>query len=414
MKIIHVTKSRHGGAGIAAERTVSALRSAGLDVELWTEGAPRSLGPRSSSLFCWLCDKMDSLPTRVHWRYRKFSSWSNNWQTTRKAKVLNRSGADLIHLHWIAQGFFSFGDLAMLNGPLVWTMHDAWAITGGCHYPGDCRRFRDGCGNCPQLGSLGDIDDLSRRNFRKKIDASKAISHWVMPSRWMREMAISGQLVRADDASVIHNPIDVSEWTPIEHSAARAELALPASAFVLAVGAMDLGEPRKGAGILNDFLTHIVARLGSDVILLAFGARENHLLRGQYSPLVRSFGRVGPALLRLIYSAADLLLLPSVQDNFPNIALEAHACGCPIVGFRSGGVAEMIIPELTGLLAEKQTSESLADTVLIWRHFGLSRTDLVRVCRDHTKQMFSPDAHAKRLISVYENIISGREKTRGH
>lgn len=418
MKVVHLTKTRQGGAGVAAIRTVNALIDCGIAAELWCEGVPPLNGPPSTSTRRWFLDKVDSLPTRLNFRRSRFSSWSNNWRSTALAPIIN-STADLVHLHWIGQGFFSLDDLALLTKPIVWTMHDAWPFTGGCHYPAACSNFRTDCGQCPQLGSARGID-LSRRNHAKKKLTADRIAAWISPSAWLAGLAQESEMVPKDRLHVIPNTLDDREWPVISKHEARRSLGLPNDEIVVTAGAMDLSEFRKGNHLLHETLLRIAAHQRRPVTLVLFGKGKFPGPRvGDYA--VRHVGSLcETSSIARIFSSADAMLMPSLQDNLPNVVLESQACGCPVVGLHSGGISEIVLEGVTGTLTSTLSSEGLADAFIRWIEEAPPRDRIIEICRKRQQSVFSPASHAAALKTIYTQVrfenrpLSGNAHSHGN
>src|SRR5262249_8470788 len=141
--------------------------------------------------------------------------------------------ADVLHLAWVADGFLRVETLPRLRAPLVWTLHDSWAFTGGCHVPYECLRYRERCGRCPALGSRGERDLSRRVGERKERGWGPLDLTVVAPSRWLAEAARSSALFRGRRVEVIRNGLDLERFHPGDVSAARCTLGLPLDKRVL-------------------------------------------------------------------------------------------------------------------------------------------------------------------------------------
>ena len=270
---------------------------------------------------------------------------------------------DIINLHWITYfiDFPSFIKRYAGKIPLVWTLHDMNLMTGGCHYDGGCGRFRDGCGCCPQLIRSG-LKDASSRIFQVRKTALKSVAndqmHIVAPSRWLSSQASGSKLLSRFSHSVIPYGIDTGVFFPAPKTSCVDVLGISQEAKVVLFVSSSLSNHRKGIDLLLDALPKVLAK-HPETQVISVGADKF-----SSSIPVTNFGQVNSDLfLRTIYSAADLLVIPSREDNLPNVVLEAMACGTPAVGFRIGGVQDMIRPGRTGWLADSVDSLSLAKAI---------------------------------------------------
>jgi len=157
------TYATAGGAARAAMRLNTGLRQAGLDlaaISRETYLPPRYGHNHKSRWLSWLLGCLDILPCKLY-PNSQVHNFSSNWMPDGIGRKLRHLTPDLIHLHWIGDGFLRIESLARFEVPIVWTLHDSWPFTGGCHLPGGCRRYQESCGCCPVLGSSR-IGDLSR------------------------------------------------------------------------------------------------------------------------------------------------------------------------------------------------------------------------------------------------------------
>jgi glycosyltransferase involved in cell wall biosynthesis len=407
VKVVHLALSAGGGAGVAARRTVEALCREGVEAELWTaDGAGAARGLRSPRWSGWRT-RLAALPLLRYPRRKLYSDWSNAWVPSRLAPTVARARPDIVHLHWIGGGFLHLGELAKFGAPVVWTLHDAWPLTGGCHYPDDCRRFQAGCGGCPQLESL-QRDVLCARNLRAKRRATAGVSRWIFPSEWLSGLAGASGAIPADRRRVIPYGYDERVLFPRPPAAARARWDLPAGARVIVAGAADLRDLRKGAALLPETVRRVQEATGRKCVLLVFGANPQALPPAP-GVEIRSTGVLrGEDDVAAVLSAADLLLLPSLQDNLPNVAIEAQACGCPVVGFATGGVPETIEPGVTGLLSSETSAAGLAAAVLDWFARRPDRAETAVRCRARFEAKFTYPRHARQLAALYAEVREAR------
>jgi glycosyltransferase involved in cell wall biosynthesis len=272
---------------------------------------------------------------------------------------------DVLNLHWIA-GFLdpgAFFSCVARDQRVVWTLHDMNPITGGCYFTNGCDRHLHGCGRCPQLGSTRERD-LSRRVWqRKRVVFGRQPSfrlRLVTPSRWLKEEVGRSPFFAGMPISVIPYGVDTDMFTPRDRAAARVLLGIPAGVHVILFLAHSFEMERKGMPLLLEALQRLADVPG--LFLLSAGL-DRPPLDAVRLPFLH-MGRVPHDwMLSVLYSAADVLVVPSLEDNLPNAVIEAMACGLAVVGFDVGGVPDLIRPGLTGLLAQARDVQALADAV---------------------------------------------------
>lgn len=323
------------------------------------------------------------------------------------------SGFDVVNVHWI-NGFVDYTALmrAAGNGAshFVWTLHDMNAFTGGCHYSGACRGFEAACGSCPQLGSSRP-SDLSRAIWSRKARAVKTTSrgdlHIVTPSRWLASEVRSSSLFgERFEVSVIPYGLDLDVMTPRPKAAARDALGLPRDARIVLFVAQSVDNPRKGFGLLSEAVAGL--DIGSDLVFLSMGAGVPEL------PSNVSTRHVGyttdDGLLSIVYSAADLFVTPTQQDNLPATILEAMACGTATTGFDVGGVPELIRPGVNGSLAEAGDVDSLGSCI---RQLLQSPDTLIAMggrAREIAVDEYPLALQAKRYLELYQRLLKERPR----
>jgi glycosyltransferase involved in cell wall biosynthesis len=321
--------------------------------------------------------------------------------------------ADVVNLHWVS----GFVDLRCLLAGLlptttvVWTLHDMNAFTGGCHYAGACDGYLDRCGTCPQLGSTGQ-GDLSRRIWQRKNKAFGQLSpdrlRIVTPSRWLgEEVRRSSLLGPRFEVDLIPYGVDTDELAPRDRSAARSTLGVPAEGKVILFAAHSVANKRKGFDLLAQALAGL-ADLG-DVFLISLGRG----LPPATGVPTRHLGYVGDErLLSLVYSAADVFVLPSRQDNLPATGLEALACGTPVVGFAVGGVPDLVRPEETGVLVDQVDAAALGSGLRDLLTNGDRLIRLRRRCREVALDEFSLERQARDYRELYMRCSEGVQPAR--
>jgi glycosyltransferase involved in cell wall biosynthesis len=313
---------------------------------------------------------------------------------------LSRFRPKLAHLHWVGHGLLRVEDIGKLNCPIIWTLHDAWAFTGGCHYTGVCESYKQQCGNCPQLGSMRP-DDLSRALMLRKIRAFANLDLTIVaPSRWLGDMAAQSSLFFGRRIEVIPNGLDTEAFKPIDRNMARDYFGLSNDRPAILFGTHLLSDPRKG----GDLLCEALASLGEECTLLIFGEGKLQL---ENAPLVtvRSLGSFSDnASLALAYSAADVFLCPSREDNLPNTVAEALACGTPCVAFDTNGLPDMIEHQKTGWLAKPFDPVDLASGIK-WVLAHAHPEDLRKAARAKAVSDYSMAVMTERYSRLYTEVL---------
>jgi glycosyltransferase involved in cell wall biosynthesis len=315
--------------------------------------------------------------------------------------------SDIVNLHWVA-GFFDYREFFRklpARLPVVWTLHDMNPLTGGCHFDGGCGKFAGRCGGCPQLGS-NDPKDLSAQVWRRKQAAFSALNvegvHLVTPSRWLQGAVGKSTLMSKFRCTAIPNALDTELFQPRERGAARKLLGIPADSAVILFLADWAGEKRKGFDLLVEALKPF--RNDRRVYLLAAGRElPAHDLGPQ---LVTTGYLTGEKQLSWVYSAADVFVLPSLQDNLPNTALEALSCGVPVVGFDVGGIPEIVREGETGLLVPAKDVASLRAAITSVVENKDMRVRMAEAGRRFAVANYGLEIQARRYLELYTELAA--------
>ena len=314
--------------------------------------------------------------------------------------------ADILHLHWINQGFLSLKDLTSLidtGKPVVWTMHDMWACTGICHHSWGCEGFTVECGKCPLLLS-NKHKDLSYRIFKRKSFISQSGIHIVTVSSWLKNMARKSAITKSLDISTIPNVIDTGVFQPSEKAVARKNLSLPADKKIIIMGALRINDPVKGFVFLKEAMNKVYNE-EKDVVLVLFGSIKGQGILTDIPCRVIQMGLIkDTATIVQLYAAADVNVVPSYYETFGQTITEAMACGCPSVSFNNSGQTDIIDHKENGYLAEYKSSDDLANG-LLW----VLRQDSVKIsgsCIKKVKDNYTEDIVAKQYIDLYEKLLN--------
>jgi glycosyltransferase involved in cell wall biosynthesis len=335
---------------------------------------------------------------------RKRVLFSTSMIPDRIPEMIERINPDVVHLNWITGGFIRIESLARIARPLLWTLHDMWAFTGGCHYTGDCNRYLEGCGKCPVLHSTRE-NDLSRQVFRRKAATYAAMKNLTIttPSSWLAEKVSGSPLLAGQRVVVVQNGLDTNLFRSPGRAESRKRLNLDSGKKIVLFGAIRGTEnPLKGFSLLAGALKMLNR---SDIQLLVFGSSSAGTT--DVSGLnIRFFGQVNDqALLVDLYSAADVVAVPSLQEVFGQAATEAMACSTPVVAFDCTGLRDIVTHLETGYLAQPFTVEDLANGIR-WVLEDKARNILLgENARVRATGVFNSSVVAEKMITLYQEAI---------
>jgi glycosyltransferase involved in cell wall biosynthesis len=333
--------------------------------------------------------------------------------------------AEVINLHWVAyyQSLTTLESLFALGKPVVWTLHDQWAFTGGCHYTAGCQKYRQDCVACPQLAE--DPFNLAATFLKDKLELFKGANLTIVtPSRWLGECAKQSKLFGDLRVEVIPYALDTDIFCPLPKAKAKKGLGIEAEVITLLFVAEHSIEKRKGFQELVAALQHCLDSPGFQELvqcerikLLCLG-HSGHEAVSLGIPKV-FFGYLDSnEEIRTAYAAADLFILPSLEDNLPNTILESMSCGTPVVAFDVGGVPDVVTNGVTGRLAcpgdVRQMGEAIVSLVLNPEQ----RKEMGKRCRQQMIEKNSLTDQAERYLQLYQELhqkdeLSAREVSEG-
>ncbi len=414
------TSDAGGGAPAACMRLLKALELKQVDVYMEVQDK-KTDEPRVKSIahnfISRLSIKFNFLYERLPFIWFKakdrslrfaFSTADAGTDISGEPAILN---ADILHLHWTNSGFLSIDDIKKLfetGKPVVWTLHDMWAFTGGCHYSGDCNHFINQCGDCWMLRDR-DNDDISREGWLRKNDMLRAAKNivFVTCSHWLADVTRTSSLLKDFRIETIPNPIDTDIFSPKDKVAAREKWNIDPKSKIILFGAANILDRRKGITYLVDALKELknnykdigdaeIVIFGKnksfDVNQLPFKVHELNIITSQYD-------------LAEIYSLADVFVTPAIEDNLPNTVMEALACGTPVVAFNTGGIPDMVEHKKNGYLAEFKSATDFAAGIYYVLN-AASRDELAANARKKVLNNFTNEIVASKYMAVYQSILN--------
>jgi len=415
VKVLLICNSTKGGAGGAAYRLYQNLQGMGVHVQMLTQNkevdddavmvAPKSkLVKLVRALERLLPNQtLDHLPLSFY-PHRDRATFSLQWVPDALASKVAQLGPDVVNLHWICNGMLRIETLSKLQKPIVWTLHDMWAFTGGCHLSDDCDRYTDACGACPRLKSSKDLD-LSRWVWRRKSRAWKDFNlTLVTPSSWLAKCARSSSLFKNARIEVIPNGIDIARFKPIDRQVAREWLNWPHKKKIVLFGAWE-NNYRKGFHLLQPALQSLSKSGWQDKVEVVVFGFSQPSPRPDLGFKSHYLGRLSDDIsLALAYAAADVFVAPSLQDNLPTTVMEAIACGTPCVAFNIGGMADLIEHQQNGYLAQPYQVEDLARGIAWVLEDGNRYQRLSQRARQKAEQEFALELFARRYQALFSEM----------
>ncbi|MEG4168472.1 MULTISPECIES: glycosyltransferase family 4 protein [unclassified Microcoleus] len=414
MKVVIVNSSdTEGGAARAAYRLQQGLQGIGVSSQMLV----KNKGSGDSSVILSqnsITNKLDKIistlynsPLRLY-PERRPVIFSTEWLPDSLDVQISKIKPDIINLHWVCGGYLQVESIPNFKQPLVWTLHDMWPFTGGCHYSEDCNRYTQSCGSCPQLHSKKE-SDLSRWVWQRKAKAWKKLNlTLVSPSIWLAKCANSSSLFKDFRVEVIPNGINTQKYKPINRQWAREILNLPQDKQIVLFGsAGGTGDRWKGFNLLVPALQSLSKSGWKDRIeLVVFGSSEpeNPIELGFKTNYV---GRLADDIsLATVYAAADIFVAPSVIDNLPNTVMEALACGIPSAAFNIGGLPDLIEHCSNGYLAQPYETEDLARGIAWVLEDPTRHQKLCIRARQKVEKEFTLDIQANRYLSIFNDVVS--------
>ncbi|TLS69319.1 glycosyltransferase family 4 protein [Photobacterium damselae] len=409
MKILIVnTSDIDGGASRAAYRLHKSLQKNNIDSQMLVlskssdDFTVHSFNNKADKLFSKLRPALDSIPIRMYNNKTLFSpSYIPSISIINKINELN---PDIVHLHWINAGMIKIEDLVKIRAPIVWSLHDMWPFTGGCHYDENCGGFTKECGSCIVLASNKNNDISHKVLMRKKRTYSNIPNMTIVGlSKWLEKCAKDSVLLRDKSIVNLPNPIDIDVFKAFDKYKSRELWNLPKNKKLVLFGAMGAtSDPRKGFTELCEALKHLER---DDMEFVVFGASAPS------TPIninckINYIGRLSDDIsLVTLYSAVDVMIVPSKQENLSNAIMESLACSTPVIGFDIGGNSDLIEHKKNGYLAKAFDSIDLANGI----EWILDNNDYHELCLnavDKVTREFNSEIVVQKYINLYKGIVN--------
>jgi glycosyltransferase involved in cell wall biosynthesis len=416
LKIVHISSSFKGGAGTSAYRIHQSLLKAGIDshficldknINRENISFPRNDSYKKQPNIYQLFQEKIKWRLKHHFNINLYRKEELIKKIREISPLLNCEiitlpfsdfdlledayvkSADIIHLHWIA-GILDYPSFFKKNTkPVVWTLHDMNSFQGIFHYKEDEVRNKNMISDSDKKIAL-----LKRRSIRKR----KSKLALVAPSQWLLDAALGSASFRKVKGFKIPYPLDMEIFKRQPDSSLKEKLAIPESHTIFLFVAHRVNNYRKGFDLLEKALQQVNDQ---SITLLVIGNSEK-LEKGIR---VITLGRIeDESTLATYYSLADAFIIPSREDNLPNVMLESLACGTPVISFNEGGMCEIIQDEFNGIKAEKKEEEELA--MAIKTFIKIKRSFSSEAIRNFALDNFSEKIIAEKYKAVYQDILN--------
>lgn len=404
-----------GGAARAAYRLQQALVASGVDSTMHVDFKDTD-DPRVRRNAGALADvarrlriSIEEIPAVVA-RHPSPRLFSPGLMSAISARRINATGVDIVNAHWTNFGYLSIGQTARINLPFVWSLHDMWAFTGGLNYAPDGSDARWRTGYLRTNRSIhGRGWDVERWVAGRKARLWSRPRDAIASSTWMATLARESALLHEWTTHVIPNAVDVGRYQPESRTAARARFGVgPRVRLVVVLLPTHLDDPRKGFDLLRAALSRLTTAgtTGVEQIQLAVvghtGPPDDW---AQSMPKTHWLGYLDDEGCIDAYNAADVVVVPSRQDNSPQTATEALACGTPVVAFRVSGLPDFVTHQVTGYLADPEDPIDLAHGIIWALADDQRRSALSQAARARAVALWSPSVVARQYIDVYAEVI---------
>jgi glycosyltransferase involved in cell wall biosynthesis len=321
-------------------------------------------------------------------------------------REINSSDSQVVNLHWINANMMSVKDIGRISKPVVWTMHDMWPFSGSEHLADDApgARFESGYRRNNRPAGDGGLD-VDRWVWKQKLKAWRRPMHIVTPSRWLAECARRSVLMRDWPISVIPNPLNTRIYRPHSKANVRKLFQLPEDMQLIAFGALGADQDyNKGFDMLLSAV-RLIAADNKNIACVVFGQSEPEHAP-DFGMQVYWMGYLYDDIsLTMLYSAVDVMVVPSRQENLPQSGTEAQACGCPVVAFNCTGLPDVVNHKKTGYLAEAYSISDLATGISWVLENEERRLELSRAARDRAVSLWSEEVVVPQYLEVYKAAI---------
>jgi glycosyltransferase involved in cell wall biosynthesis len=362
MKVVHInTYDQGGGAAIAASRHCEAMIRSGIDAKMITL-VKRTYKPYIEKIHLGLRVLFSFVFLLLNGRLLKRIKPKGSFSVMRYGhpffKDINVKDADIIVIHWVNNNCLTIKgveQILKLGKPTIWYMHDMFPITGGCHHSLGCEGYSEECRECPLVNSS--CKGIAEKQLKAKLKHWKKYSNltFVTPSTWLADCVRKSALAQGHKVHVMPNVIDTEIFKPLSFST-KEMLGLDPNKKAILFSADLSGSIYKGSQYTIDCLKMLNPDKYEGLVI-------GNMPKGLQAVVpikITATGYLMDSLsLVVAYNACDTFIISSIAENYPNVVMEAMACGKPCVGFDTGGIKDFIKHKKNGYLVPDKTSDGL-------------------------------------------------------
>ena len=404
MRVSHLSFSKAGGAGSVASNLSEALCAIGVD-STFEHSIDTDLRKKPLAL------PLHTVAAGLDEYIVRAQTFSNTVSFAReglsKKVSIAAADSDVLHLHWTPgqMSIHTVGNLLDSRKAIVWTLHDMWPFTAGCHYSGECEGFKRGCTACPAVKPM--FQNLAIKNFAIKrlvFDAPRNNLVFVAPSQWMASMASSSELLGNQRIEVIPNPVarGKEENSPASSAAWRQRLGIDEGSFLVAFSAANLADKRKNLDEVIQVLSELSqSRPDLKIVLILIGSGADPEAK---SFTVKTLGHLDKTALNTAVANCDVMINFSKDENLSMAGIEALAVGTPLVVLDSGGNRELVRDRETGFLVgdRQQLKDRIEELAARPGLFKRMR----EACKEDFKSRFEAPIVANQYLGLYQSLLA--------
>lgn len=359
MRVVHLSTTDSGGAFKATIRISESLQTQAVESSVLVR--TRYHGSETievmDSVFKKICSKVRN---GINLLFSKGDVVSDLFGAD-LSKIPQIADADIIILHWV-NSFVSAGTIRKLKKikkPIIWVMHDMWVFTGGCHYDGECGKYKEVCGACPLLRSSVKTDRTYKNLHQKKTLYAEHKITFIALSEWELECAKNSNALKECKIKKIFNPLNVNVFRPMDRQMLQTKKTNTEKKIILFGASRSFGDDVKGF----KYLLEALRCLDKDkYCAVCFGGNEPKGIQSLVEGFEISYlGQIyEEEELAIWYNIADVFVAPSLQETFCYTVCEALSCGTPVAAFAIGGILDQVNHKENGYLAKVKDAKDLA------------------------------------------------------